>query len=196
MFPLLSSAAAASKDDVAPPPAALSLEVPQRAADSAASAIEIVDLLMRIGHCLRGALSSHFAEFHLTDIRYYVLQAISRSAGGCSQTQLADELGQSESSISTLIERMRAGDLVYRLRSTDDRRRWVLLLTARGRELLDQVEQCHGQRMATLLRSLTAEQQSHLSRLLRAVQNQLADFEGGLELSRPSSAPVAASPAA
>ena len=56
---------------------------------------------------------------------------------GCSQADLANELQQSESSISTLVDRMRTSRLLYRLRSKVDKRRRVLMLTDQGRSLLE-----------------------------------------------------------
>lgn len=159
-------------------------------------AVEIVDLLLRIGHRLRGVLAAHFAEFDLTDIRYAVLQAIRRSAGDCSQTELADELGQSESSISTLIERMRGDDLLYRLRSQNDRRKWVLMLTPRGRAVLELVDQCHDRRMAALLRGLDAQQQRTLAELLRGLLARLSRADAELVFERHHVLPQVATPPA
>ncbi len=103
------------------------------------TAVAIVQNVMRAAHRLRAILNSHFGQFELTDIRYAVLQAIRESASnGCSQKDLSNLLNQTESSISTLIERMRQSGLLYRLPSTVDRRRKVLLLSELGRETLAQ----------------------------------------------------------
>ena len=97
------------------------------------TAVDIVDNVMRAAHRLRGLLNSHLGQFELTDIRYAVLQAIRETASnGCSQKDLSNRLNQTESSISTLIERMRQSGLLYRLPSTVDRRRKVLLLVRTG----------------------------------------------------------------
>ncbi|WP_166820303.1 MarR family winged helix-turn-helix transcriptional regulator [Thalassoroseus pseudoceratinae] len=136
-----------------------------------------VDLLLRVSHQLRGILASHFAEFDLTDVRYSVLQMIRNAGdGGCSQKQVADELLQSESSISTLIERMRRDGLIYRLTAPRDRRRKSLILSDRGRELLDRVEECHETRMQQLLANLDANDRGHLESVMTRMAASFTEF--------------------
>jgi DNA-binding MarR family transcriptional regulator len=133
------------------------------------TAVEVVQNVMRAAHRLRAILNTHFGQFELTDIRYAVLQAIRETASnGCSQKELADHLNQTESSISTLIERMRQSGLLYRLPSTVDRRRKVLLLSELGRETLARAEEIHSRRMASLLTCFNAGEKSALSKLLKA----------------------------
>ncbi len=130
-------------------------------------AAEIVADVLRAAHRVRAVLVSHYAEFGLTDVRYAVLQVISKAgAQGCSQTELADELEQSESSVSTLVDRMRSGGLIYRLRSKSDRRKRVLMLTDRARDVLTQMETVHLERTASLLSGFSAAELDFLSRLL------------------------------
>ena len=132
------------------------------------TAVAIVQNVMRAAHRLRAILNSHFGQFELTDIRYAVLQAIRESASnGCSQKDLSNLLNQTESSISTLIERMRQSGLLYRLPSTVDRRRKVLLLSELGRETLARAEEIHSNRMAALLTCFSAGERTTLSRLLK-----------------------------
>ncbi|MCH7636905.1 MAG: winged helix-turn-helix transcriptional regulator, partial [Proteobacteria bacterium] len=119
--------------------------------------------------------SMRFSEFGLTDVRFAVMQIIRDSApDGCSQSRLAEELDQSESSISTLVERMRSSQLLYRLRSKLDRRKRVLMLTERSRNLLEDTEKCHDERMASLLSCFSAEQLEQFSSLLQQIQKRLA----------------------
>lgn len=148
-------------------------------AQSQSRAVEIVDNVLRAGHRLRVVLASHFEEFDLNDVRHAVLQIIDNASvtGGCSQSQLAEALQQSESSISTLVERMRTSGLLYRLRSKSDRRRHVLMLTDRGRELLRRVNQCHSQRMTALLHGFDPMQIEILGTLLKQLVNHLAQID-------------------
>lgn len=132
------------------------------------TAVEIVQNVMRAAHRLRAILNTHLGQFELTDIRYAVLQAIRETASnGCSQKDLSDKLNQTESSISTLIERMRQSGLLYRLPSTVDRRRKVLLLSELGRETLARAEEFHARRMAALLTCFNAGDRNTFCRLLK-----------------------------
>lgn len=147
------------------PPAAESASKP---AEDSAVEVEIVENVMRAAHRLRAILNTHLGQFELTDIRYAVLQAIRETASnGCSQKDLSLRLNQTESSISTLIERMRQSGLLYRLPSTVDRRRKVLLLSELGRETLAKAEEYHSRRMAALLTCFSASERNTFGRLLK-----------------------------
>ena len=135
---------------------------------------EIISALQEIGHILRGLLADHFSEFHLTEVRYAVLKIVdSMTETGCTQSFLAEKLHQSESSVSTLIERMRSDGLLYRLTSKADRRKRVLMLSEKGRELLHSVNQCHDSRMNALLQGVSLKDRLHLKTLLNHLLHEL-----------------------
>jgi DNA-binding MarR family transcriptional regulator len=139
---------------------------------------EIVSEILRSAHRIRGVLASHFAEFGLSDARFAVLQIVRDSLPrGCTQTELADRLQQSESSVSTLVDRMRAADLLYRLRSKSDRRKCLLVLTDHSRAILDKLERCHNERMAELLGCYNNDQLHDLTALLKVLDAELARRE-------------------
>jgi DNA-binding MarR family transcriptional regulator len=139
---------------------------------------EIVSDILRSAHRIRGVLAAHFAEFGLSDARFSVLQIVRDALPrGCTQTELAERLQQSESSVSTLVDRMRAADLLYRLRSKSDRRKCLLVLTDHARETLDKLEVCHHERMAELLSCYKTEQLRDLAVLLKILDSELSRRE-------------------
>ncbi len=139
---------------------------------------EIVSEMLRSAHRIRGVLASHFAEFGLSDARFAVLQFVRETLPrGCTQTELAERLQQSESSVSTLVDRMRAADLLYRLRSKSDRRKCLLVLTDHSRDILEKLERCHNERMASLLGCYTSEQIHELAVLLKILDAELSRRE-------------------
>jgi len=139
---------------------------------------EIVSDILRSAHRIRGVLAAHFAEFGLSDARFAVLQIVRDALPrGCTQTELAERLQQSESSVSTLVDRMRAADLLYRLRSKSDRRKCLLVLTDHARETLDKLEACHHERMAELLSCYKSEQLRDLAALLKILDSELTRRE-------------------
>jgi DNA-binding MarR family transcriptional regulator len=169
--PMVTSEAAAS-----PPPHSLRLHAPpaDRQADPPSTssgadraAEEIVDGVLKAAHRLRGLLSGHFSEFDLTDVRFSVLRFLrDAEPHGCTQSEIAEHLDQSESSISTLVKRMRKSELLYRLRSGIDKRKWVLKLTSRGSSLLDTARRCHAERMDGFLRAFDSEERLNLTGML------------------------------
>jgi DNA-binding MarR family transcriptional regulator len=139
---------------------------------------EIVSDILRSAHRIRGVLAAHFAEFGLSDARFAVLQIVRDALPrGCTQTELAERLQQSESSVSTLVDRMRAADLLYRLRSKSDRRKCLLVLTDHARDTLDKLEVCHHERMAELLSCYRTEQLRDLAVLLKILDSELSRRE-------------------
>lgn len=128
---------------------------------------ELVEMLLRLGQRLRGHLDNRFGTFGLSDARFAALQVIREAApAGCTQAHLATKLGQCESSISTLVERMRASRLLYRLRAKADRRKRVLMLTDDGRQLFDQGLSARDREAEALFGRMTREEQQQLSSML------------------------------
>jgi DNA-binding MarR family transcriptional regulator len=128
---------------------------------------ELVEMLLRLGQRLRGHLDTRFGTFGLSDARFAALSVIREAApAGCTQAHLATKLGQCESSISTLVERMRASRLLYRLRAKADRRKRVLMLTDDGRQLFEQGLAARDREAETLFGRMTQDEQRQLSTLL------------------------------
>ncbi|MEK6262453.1 MAG: MarR family transcriptional regulator [Planctomycetota bacterium] len=156
--------------------------------DSVDEASATLDRLLRAAAHIRLLLGEFLEQFELTEVRYSVLVALKiASLTGLSQSELAERLLQSESNISTLVERMQQEGLVNRLRSDADRRKRVLLLSRSGQRLLDRVEVGKRSWATRLLRAVPADDRSTLGLLMR----QLVDgFDGGISV---KSAPTAAS---
>jgi DNA-binding MarR family transcriptional regulator len=149
---------------------------PPAVADRAAE--EIVDGVLKAAHRLRGLLSGHFSEFDLTDVRFSVLRFLrDAEPQGCTQSEIAEHLDQSESSISTLVKRMRKSELLYRLRSGIDKRKWVLKLTDRGSSLLETARRCHAERMDQFLRAFDSEERLNLTGMLSKLVAELSPEE-------------------
>lgn len=150
---------------------------------SQADAAALLDGLLRVAQGVRLRSNEWLGRFQLNDGRHAVLMALaSANENGCSQAELAVKLGQSESNISTLIERMQRDGLVDRLRSEADRRKRVLLISAAGRRTLASVDVGRSAWAARLLNGIAADDQTRLFRLLQQL---------GTCLEAPMSSPVA-----
>lgn len=132
--------------------------------------VEQIDLLIRAAHLVRATLNNTFAQLDINEVRYSALKVIRAvHETGCSQSELARKLGQSESNICTLIERMESDQLVIRQQSQKDRRKRVLRVTDQGLNLLDQIKACHGTVSRRLLTSLSSDQRRQLTGILQAI---------------------------
>ncbi len=102
---------------------------------------EIVSALLHAAMFVRLRLGEFLEHYELTEGRYSVLTVLDKAgASGLSQSDVADQLMQSESNVSSLVERLQRDGLVNRRWSDTDRRKRVLLLTADGQQLFHRVE--------------------------------------------------------
>ena len=127
----------------------------------------LLDTLLRVSQTVRVCFNEWLSDFDLNDGRYTVLQTLAKAGNeGLSQAELAERLGQSESNVSTLIERMQRDGLVDRSRSEADRRKRVLLISSRGRSTLDTVDERRSQWTDRLFKSISVADYSQLLTLL------------------------------
>ena len=104
-------------------------------------ASEVLTQVLQISDVLREEIAEALDAAGTNVTRLTVLRTVaSRGDDGCSQADLACVLGQAESSVCTLIERMKKDGLVHRFRSKVDRRKSFLMLTPEGGELLTEAE--------------------------------------------------------
>lgn len=147
----------------------------------------LADQVLHLARCLEDALTNMTNSAGLNEARYCVLDALIRSTTtGCSQTRLADELRQSESNLSTLLDRMSRDGLIERRRDPADRRKSVIVLTQTGRELLIKARAYRDSVLDEMLRSgspeLPAVSQKVLQDLTDLVTRYLSDARARLLL--------------
>jgi DNA-binding MarR family transcriptional regulator len=136
-------------------------------------------LLIRGAECLIAALLECTAEAGLNEARYRVLDALHRQTRGeCSQSELALQLLQSESNLSTLLERMSGDGLITRTRSQIDRRRSLIRMTPFGLEALSQANRTRGATVVRLLRFFSPEEIEQLSEGLQRLVGDLENDPG------------------
>ena len=124
---------------------------------------QLVRRVLWAGERLRRCLDQSYTQSELNGPRVDVLETIAAAGPeGCSQTELATELGAAESSVSTIVERMRRDGLLLRMRSRQDRRCSVLLLTEVGGERLASVMQSRDQHLSQWIDRLSTSEQQQL----------------------------------
>ncbi len=127
----------------------------------------LVRQVLLAGERLRRCLDQSYTQSELNGPRVDVLEVIAVAGPeGCSQTELAMVLGAAESSVSTIVERMRRDGLLLRMRSRKDRRCSVLLLTEVGCERLASVTTSRDQHLAQWVDQISIKDQQQLSQLL------------------------------
>jgi DNA-binding MarR family transcriptional regulator len=148
-----------------------------------ASATQVVSSIRRAADTLEDLLTVDFSAFRLNQARYAALQFIGQSSSqGCSQTKLAAGLGQSESSVSGLVSRMRADGLLYRLRTKHDQRKRLLMLSSRGQQLLTDCELSYARNTGNILSRFDSDWLEQLTGLLDVFVERLANMEAANEV--------------
>ena len=131
--------------------------------------------LSRVRDHLEGEMAAVFGAFGLTAPSFVMLVTLTRLGGAdgrVPEAQLPQELGLTAGTIAVRIDRLAGDGLVAR--DGDD----GVGLTARGRELVEQVVPAHLETQARLLAALTAGEQDALASLLRKL---LVALEGHQE---------------
>jgi len=131
-------------------------------------------LLLRTAECLTALLQAPTVLAGLNESRFNVLDALRRKPSEtCSQTELATYLLQSESNLSTLLDRMKKDGLISRVRSESDRRVALIGLSTAGREALARADLARERAADPLLRMLDDRLAVALAQALELLRRKL-----------------------
>lgn len=145
----------------------MDLDGRSRRKEQDSESIQLLDGFLRVSQFVRLRFNDWLDRFNLNDGRHSVLAVLARTeAGVCTQAQLAERLGQSESNVSTLIERMQRDGLVSRTKSETDRRKRLLKITAAGRAILDAIDADRNEWAESLLKGFQVDDRARLLELV------------------------------
>lgn len=97
------------------------------------------------------------------------IPAVLNEHPGLSQTEVADMLGLERMTVGLQVQQCIRGGLVRRQRSEDDRRKYRLYVTSKGRERLRRISRLIPQHERYLFGELSKTEQKTLHRLLQKV---------------------------
>ncbi len=140
------------------------------------SPVGIVGRVSRLSRLVDRRLAANFARFGIESWMYDVLATLRRS-GEPYELTAGDLVRQSmvtTGAITNRIDRLEARGLVERAR-TDDRRKVIVRLTPKGRDLVDEVVGDHLATEQEILAGLSPRQQRELAHLLRLTLLHLGD---------------------
>ncbi|HEY3029448.1 MAG TPA: MarR family transcriptional regulator [Bradyrhizobium sp.] len=118
--------------------------VRKEAADAAieSTALQLGELSEHLGYALKRAQLKIFEDFlrcvaplRLTPAQFSVLMLLDKNPGR-NQTEIANTLGILRPNFVAMLDGLESRDLCARIRSTNDRRSHILVLTDRGRAVL------------------------------------------------------------
>ena len=131
-------------------------------------------VLARLGQEATARFRKSVRPLNLGAQQFIVLKQL-QALGECSQGELADALGIDYSNLASVTGELYRRGLVERDRDPNDRRRYVVELTAEGRQMLADADKAVGVGEEDMLSVLTESEREQLWELLR----RMAD---GLEL--------------
>jgi DNA-binding MarR family transcriptional regulator len=128
-------------------------------------------LLTRLARAANRSLALALEELGLRSVHFAVLHRLA-DAGPSSQADLAAGLRIHASNLVRVLDEMEEEWLIGRRRDPEDRRRQVILLSARGVRALRRAEAAAAQTESQLLAALSPAEQNQLRTLLARVASQ------------------------
>jgi DNA-binding MarR family transcriptional regulator len=140
------------------------------------SPIGVVGRVSRLSRLIDRRLGENFARFGIENWMYDVLATLRRSGEPYELTagDLVRQTMVTTGAITNRIDRLVERDLVERA-GAEDRRKVIVRLTHRGRELVDEVVGDHLATEREVLAALSPRQQAEMTTLLRTLLVSLGD---------------------
>jgi DNA-binding MarR family transcriptional regulator len=134
--------------------------------------IDTYVVLRRTADAVSRYVENELGEWGMTTAQYGVLLHLSRGEP-LSLTDLSARVFRSNSTLTSLIDRMERDDLVARAAHANDRRVTTVELTTRGRETLAEIRAHHRPFLANMMSCLTIEELRHLTDLLGKIERKI-----------------------
>ncbi len=122
-------------------------------------------LALKVGQVIFRVMESQFARFGLK-IRHYSVLGTLLDPGPLSQQDLGAYLRIDPATMVATIDDLEAKGLVARTRGLRDRRRYVVSITPKGRDMLDRIDRFVEEFDATYLADITPTQRGQFHRML------------------------------
>lgn len=124
--------------------------------------------LVRATETLVGRINSNFAKAGITDTQYAVLEAL-HFHGPLHQRDLAEKLLKSCGNITLVIDNLEKSYLVVRERFAADRRFYTILLTPKGKALVNKLLPDYVRLIVEEMAILSVKEQSELERICKLI---------------------------
>lgn len=139
-----------------------------RGAEPLSAALEIADAVDGLAHLW--SVAAQGASLRLSPHQLRALRIL-QAEPGLNLTALAEGMDIGLPTASRLCDRLEAAGLLERMLHPLKRREVQLVLTARGRQVLDEVATRRAQALAAALKAMTPDERATLSRGLRAFRS-------------------------
>lgn len=143
------------------------------------SPMAIIARMSRLTRLLEREIEDTYATFGLNQAQFGVLAALRRAGPPycLSPTSLYNSLLISSGAMTNRLERLQTAGLIERIADPDDGRSVLVVLTPKGKRLVDKVVTRHYDNERRLIETLTGRDQVTLSGLLRKLLLAFEDVE-------------------
>ena len=135
--------------------------------------LRVESTIMATARAIRQAYDLRFAELGL-NLSEASLLAYVEESGAHTQTRLAERLGIGRAAMGSVIDSLEKRGLVERNPDPDDRRVWLVDLTASGKEMVEQVTDRDIVLRKELRAGISRDDRHKLAEVLVALGNNLA----------------------
>ncbi|HDU4303494.1 TPA: MarR family transcriptional regulator [Klebsiella aerogenes] len=130
-------------------------------------------LLYLTAHHWRLAVNRRLKNLGMSQASWVAVSAIARNEQPLSQSELAQELGVESATIVPLINRLVELELVERVKPDSDKRKRLLVATARGMALFHQVKAVADDLREEILTAITPEEREQTHRVLEKLLHEV-----------------------
>lgn len=150
----------------------LNLEVPFRDCYH-----EAVLSVVRTGSVLTYAGEQLFRQFDLTEAQFNVLFSLKYNPHRVTQSDLGRRLVVTRASVTSVLDRLESKGLVARVDVPDNRRIYHVVLTEKGKALVDEVEPLYREKIREAMQGLSERDCRELIAMLDKVRSHAAASE-------------------
>jgi DNA-binding MarR family transcriptional regulator len=125
---------------------------------------------------VKQTVTNRLAKFELGSQQFWVLLTL-RKEGGLSLHELARRTWSDDPTACRMVGKLTERGLIRSDEDPEDRRRFRLGLTAKGRKLADELESFAVEVRSTVVRGLTGDDRRQLCALLRRVMSNMDSLE-------------------
>ncbi len=130
-------------------------------------------LLYLTAHHWRLAVNRRLKNLGMSQASWVAVSAIARNEQPLSQSELAQELGVESATIVPLINRLVELELVERVKPDSDKRKRLLVATAKAMALLHQVKAVADDLREEILTAITPEEREQTHRVLEKLLHEV-----------------------
>lgn len=130
-------------------------------------------LLYLTAHHWRLAVNRRLKNLGMSQASWVAVSAIARNEQPLSQSELAQELGVESATIVPLINRLVELELVERVKPDSDKRKRLLVATAKGMVLFHQVKAVADDLREEILTAITPEEREQTHRVLEKLLHEV-----------------------